>query len=175
MARQIQSRLNPSLSTANTSEEGGKEHKIGVISDTHGLVRPEALEAFQGVELIIHAGDIGGQKVLKAFEASAPVLAVRGNNDLEAWARKLPKKRFVEIGESRIAVVHILRILELDLMGVDCVISGHSHRASAKRKDGVLYLNPGSAGPRRFGQMATAAVLWVQERALDVKIIHLLK
>jgi putative phosphoesterase len=150
-------------------------HRIGIISDTHGLVRPETLEILRGSELIIHAGDIGGQKVLDAFKAIAPVVAVRGNNDRGEWARKLPKTEIVEIDEARILVVHILRVLDLDLTGTDCVISGHTHRASAKKKDGVLYLNPGSAGPRRFGQPATVALLQVQGRAVDAEIIHLLK
>jgi putative phosphoesterase len=147
--------------------------RIGVVSDTHGLVRPEALEVLQGSELIIHAGDIGGPKVLDAFKSVAPVVAVRGNNDRGEWTRKLPKMELVEIDEARILVVHILRILDLDLTGIDCVISGHTHRASAKKKDGVLYLNPGSAGPRRFGQPATVALLQVQGRALDAEIIRL--
>jgi putative phosphoesterase len=148
-------------------------HRIGVVSDTHALVRPEALEILRGSEMIIHAGDIGGPKVLHAFRAIAPVVAVQGNNDRGKWARRLPKMEIVEIGEARIAVVHILRVLDLDLSGIDCVISGHTHRASAKKKDGVLYLNPGSAGPRRFGQPATIALLRVQGRALDAEIVLL--
>lgn len=148
-------------------------HRIGVISDTHGLVRPEAQEVLQGSEQIIHAGDIGGPKVLNAFRAVAPVVAVRGNNDRGEWARKLPKMEIVEVDEARILVVHILRVLDLDLTEIDCVISGHTHRASARKKGGVLYLNPGSAGPRRFGQPATVALLRVQGRALDAEIILL--
>jgi putative phosphoesterase len=148
-------------------------HRIGVISDTHGLVRPEALEILRGTEMTIHAGDIGGPKVLHAFRAIAPVVAVQGNNDRGKWARRLPKMGIVEIDEARIAVVHILRVLDLDLTDIDCVISGHTHRASAKKKDGVLYLNPGSAGPRRFGQPATIALLRVQGRAMDAEIILL--
>ena len=106
--------------------------------------------------------------MLDAFRAIAPVVAVRGNNDRGEWARRLSKMEIVEIDEVRIAVVHILRVLDLDLTGIDCVISGHTHRASAKKKDGVLYLNPGSAGPRRFGQPATVALLRVQGRALEL-------
>lgn len=170
----IQSRLSPSLGTASIFEEGSTdEHLIGVISDTHGLVRPEALEVLQGSELIIHAGDIGGPKVLDAFMAIAPIVAVRGNNDRGEWARKLSKVEIIKIDEARIAAVHILRILDLDLSGIDCVISGHSHRASVKKRGGVLYLNPGTAGPRRFGQPATLAMLRVQGRALDAEIILL--
>lgn len=148
-------------------------HTIGVISDTHGLVRPEALDLFNGVEMIIHAGDIGGPKILEALEAVAPVVAVRGNNDRGEWARRLPKLEIVEFEDMRIAVVHILRDLNLDTLDLNCVISGHSHRASAQKKDGVLYLNPGSAGPRRFRQPATVAILRVQRCDLDAEIIRL--
>ncbi len=175
MAKQIQSTLGPTPGTASTSEEGSMEgHRIGVISDTHGLVRPEAMEILQGSEMIIHAGDIGGPKILQALREIAPVVAVRGNNDRGERARRLSKVEIVEIDEARIAVVHILRVLDMDLTGIDCVISGHTHRASAKKKDGVLYLNPGSAGPRRFGQPATVALLRVQGRALDAEIIKLI-
>ncbi len=146
---------------------------IGVISDTHGLVRPEALAILKGSKMIIHAGDIGGPKVLEAFEAVAPVVAVRGNNDREEWARKLPKVKVIEFDDVRIAVVHILRDLNLNASDLDCVISGHSHRASAKRRNGVLYLNPGAAGPRRFRQPVTIALLRVQEKALDAEVITL--
>lgn len=176
MAKQFQSRLSHLPGTASVTEDGiGEVHRIGIISDTHGMVRPEALDALLGSETIIHAGDIGGQKVLDALEAIAPVVAVRGNNDLGVWARRLLKEEIVEIDEARIAVVHILRVLDMDLSGIDCVISGHTHRASAKKKDGVLYLNPGSAGPRKFGQPATVALLRVRGRALDAEIIHLIK
>ncbi len=175
MAKQIQSRLSPTPGTASTSEDGCMgEHLIGVISDTHGLVRPEAMEILRGSEMIIHAGDIGGPKVLQALRTIAPVVAVRGNNDRGEWARRLSKAEIVEIDEVRIAVVHILRVLDMDLTGIGCVISGHSHRASVKKKEGVLYLNPGSAGPRKFGQPATVALLRVQGRALDAEIIKLI-
>ncbi len=157
-----------------SEERSTEEHLIGVISDTHDLVRPEALEVLQGSEMIIHAGDIGGPGVLQSLRTIAPVVAMRGNNDRGEWARRLPKTEIVEIDEARIAVVHILRVLDMDLTGLDCVISGHTHRASAKKIGGVLYLNPGSAGPRRFGQSATVALLRVQGRALDAEIIKLI-
>ncbi len=176
MIEQIQSRLSDSSGIGGISGGGrAKEHRIGVISDTHGMVRPEALKNLLGSELIIHAGDIGGQKVLDAFSAIAPVLAVRGNNDQGEWARRLPKTETVKIDEVFFAVVHILRVLELDLSGIGCVISGHSHRASAKRKGDVLYLNPGTAGPRRFGRPATLARLWVQGEIIDAEIVDLSK
>jgi putative phosphoesterase len=127
-------------------------HFIGVISDTHGLVRPEAVAALGGVELIIHAGDIGSPEVMVALERVAPVRAIRGNNDRDAWARRWPETDLVPIGAVSIYVLHNLAELDLDprAAGIEVVISGHSHRPKAERRDGLLYLNPGSAGPRRF-------------------------
>ncbi len=153
----------------NTGSE--EEHLIGIISDTHGLIRREALERLEGTEMIIHAGDIGSPEVLDVLKVVAPVVAVRGNNDRGEWARRLPKVKVVEIDDSRIAVVHILR--DLDTAGLDCIISGHSHRASAKRKNRMLYLNPGTAGPRRFGQPATIALLRIHGRELNAELIKL--
>ncbi len=150
-----------------------EEHLIGVISDTHGLIRREALERLEGSEMIIHAGDIGGPEVLEVFKVVAPVVAVSGNNDHGSWARRLPKVKVVEFEGSRIAVVHILRDLKLDVTSLDCIISGHSHRASVKRWNGVLYLNPGTAGPRRFGQPATIALLRIQGHELNAELIKL--
>ncbi len=150
-----------------------EEHLIGVISDTHGLIRREALELLEGSEMIIHAGDIGGPEVLEVLKVVAPVVAVSGNNDRGEWARRLPKVRIVEVDGSRIAVVHILRDLKLDAIGLNCIISGHSHRASAKRKNRVLYLNPGTAGPGRFGQPATIALLRIVGHELNAELIKL--
>jgi hypothetical protein len=125
---------------------------LGVISDTHGLVRPEALAALAGVAQIFHAGDIGGRPVLDALAAIAPVTAVRGNNDRDPWGRTLPETVLVEVAGASIYMLHDLNQLDLDprAAGVDIVISGHSHRPAQHREHGVLYLNPGSAGPRRF-------------------------
>jgi putative phosphoesterase len=127
-------------------------HLVGVISDTHGLVRPEAIAALTGVELIIHAGDIGSPEVMVALERVAQVRAIRGNNDRDAWARRWPETDLVPIGAVSIYVLHNLAELDLDprAAGIQVVISGHSHRPKAERRDGLLYLNPGSAGPRRF-------------------------
>lgn len=123
--------------------------KIGVISDTHGVVRPEALAALAGVDHIVHAGDIGGPDVLAALAAIAPVTAVRGNNDRDS---PLPDTELIELGGRHIYVLHDLHELDLDprAAGIDVVIAGHSHKPMREVKDGVLYLNPGSAGPRRF-------------------------
>ncbi len=151
------------------------DHLIGVISDTHGLLRPQAVAALQGVELIIHAGDIGGPEILAALEAIAPVQAVKGNMDKGGWARRLPQTRVVEVGGRHLYVLH--NLYELDLTpaaaGLTAVIFGHSHRPHSERKDGVLYLNPGSAGPRRFALPVTLAVLRVIDQALEAEFIDL--
>ncbi len=149
--------------------------QIGVISDTHGLVRPQALAALQNSELIIHAGDIGKPEVLTELEKIAPVVAVRGNNDRSAWAVDLPEKRFVSVGEVNFYLLHILP--ELDLNPVEqrirAVISGHSHKPAIFNKEGVLYLNPGSAGPRRFKLPVSVALLFVNGTALEAQLIEL--
>jgi hypothetical protein len=125
---------------------------VGVISDTHGLLRPEAIEALRGSELIVHAGDIGSPEVLRGLEALAPVIAVRGNNDHGPWAQTLPVTEVFECGGAALYVIHDVKELALDLRetGVSVVISGHSHRPVSEKRDGVLFFNPGSAGPRRF-------------------------
>lgn len=125
---------------------------IGVISDTHGLLRPEALLALRGSKHIIHAGDVGAPEILDQLAAIAPVTAIRGNIDKAAWARRLPETEAVEIGGVLIYVLHDLKQLDLKpgAAGFQVVISGHSHVPKQETRDGVLYFNPGSAGPRRF-------------------------
>jgi uncharacterized protein len=127
-------------------------HTVGVISDTHGLLRPEAVAALAGVERIVHAGDIGDRAVLEALGRLAPVTAVRGNNDRGAWARDIPETEVLEIGGATLYVLHDLHELDLDprAAGYAAVIAGHSHQPRQEERDGVLYFNPGSAGPRRF-------------------------
>jgi putative phosphoesterase len=129
-----------------------RRHALGVISDTHGLLRPEALEALRGSELIVHAGDVGSPDVLSGLEAIAPVVAVRGNNDRGPWAERLPAFETLELGGVSFYVLHDLDELDLDLRaaGFAAVIAGHSHQPRAEERDGVLFFNPGSAGPRRF-------------------------
>ncbi len=153
------------------------EHLIGVISDTHGLLRPEAAAALGGVELIIHAGDIGNPKVLEALAQIAPVHAVRGNTDRGAWAADLPHTRVVEVGSILIYVLHELFTLDLDpaAAGFAAVIFGHSHSPLMERKNGVLYLNPGSAGLKRFTLPVTLALVQVQGRDLNPKFLKLIK
>jgi uncharacterized protein len=125
---------------------------IGVISDTHGLLREEALEALRGSELIIHGGDIGGQEILGSLERLAPVVAVRGNTDREPWSASLPETAVVEAHGALIYVLHDVHALDLNPVaaGFRIVVSGHSHKPAQSELDGVVYLNPGSAGPRRF-------------------------
>ena len=125
---------------------------VGVISDTHGLLRPEAVDALRGVDAIVHAGDVGSPQVLERLGELAPVTAVRGNNDRGAWARRLPATAVLKAGGVLIYVLHDVGELDLDprAAGFAAVVSGHSHQSRREERDGVLYFNPGSAGPRRF-------------------------
>jgi hypothetical protein len=150
------------------------ERLVGVISDTHGLVRPEALDALRGVALIVHAGDIGGPEVLARLREIAPVTAVRGNNDHGPWATDLPDTSVVDVDGRRLYVLHDLKTLGLDPVaaGFHAVIAGHSHRPLVEERRGVLFLNPGSAGPRRFTLPIALARLRVGKR-LDAEIVHL--
>lgn len=125
---------------------------VGVISDTHGLLRAEAIEALRGVDHILHAGDVGAPEVLEALARIAPVTAIRGNVDIEPWARGLPETEAVELGGATIYMLHDLGQLDLkpEAAGIHVVVYGHSHQPKMEEKNGVLYFNPGSAGPRRF-------------------------
>ena len=150
-------------------------HTVGVISDTHGLLRPEAVAALQGVERIVHAGDIGSPDVLTALERIAPVAAVRGNNDRERWAAAIPETEVVQIGGVALYVLHDLHALDLDprAAGFAAVIAGHSHRPRLQEYDGVLYLNPGSAGPRRFTLPISLARLTVAGPRVRAELLTL--
>jgi putative phosphoesterase len=149
---------------------------IGVISDTHGMLRTQAWEALRGCELILHAGDVGAEDVLHELERIAPVVAVRGNVDVEVWARRLPLSEMSEFKSKSFYILH--RIADLDLKpsaaGVDAVIFGHSHRPSMEWRDGVLYFNPGSAGPRRFSLPVTVGKIEIVDGTLRPEIIPLL-
>ena len=132
--------------------DGGGKRTLGVISDTHGLVRPEVVAALRGCDLLIHAGDVGKADVLRKLRELGPLVAVRGNVDTGTWAEALPTTEVVEVDEQLVYVLHDLGRLDLDPVaaGFRVVISGHSHQPAVEERDGVLYLNPGSAGPRRF-------------------------
>jgi uncharacterized protein len=157
--------------------EGGRGASItvGVISDTHGVLRPEAVAALHASELIIHAGDVGDPGILERLRAIAPTCAVRGNVDTSAWARALPLTDLVHVGGLQLYVLHDLSQLDLDpkAAGFAAVISGHTHRPHAEIRDDVLYLNPGSAGPRRFTLPTAVATLRVAGGRLSHEIVEL--
>jgi len=152
----------------------GARRRVGVISDTHGLLRDEVREALRGVDLIIHAGDIGKQEILTALEKIAPVVAVRGNMDRAEWALEIPETEVVTIEETHVYVVHDAAKLDVEpsLAGFDAVISGHTHRPAVIRRRGVLFLNPGSAGPRRFNLPVTVAILHVHGKSLEADVVE---
>jgi putative phosphoesterase len=148
---------------------------IGIISDTHGLLRPEALTPFMGAERIVHAGDIGSPNVLEKLETVAPVVAVRGNNDKAPWAENLPETMSFTVRGHTIHVLHDLGQIDLSpkAAGVDVVISGHSHKPDIEERGGVLFINPGSAGPRRFRLPIAVAKLYVTDDAVRAEIVEL--
>jgi putative phosphoesterase len=148
---------------------------VGLIADTHGLVRPEALVALRGCDAIVHAGDVGSADVLTALEALAPLTAVRGNNDHGAWACDLPQTAALEIGGAWLYVLHDLQELDLDppAAGFAAVIAGHSHRPRLEHRRGTLYVNPGSAGPRRFALPVALAKLHISAGRVRGELIHL--
>jgi uncharacterized protein len=147
---------------------------IGVISDTHGLVRPQALEALAGVDMILHAGDIGNPTVLDNLREIAPVVAVRGNNDKGEWAESLANYEVVEVGTVSIYILHDLKELEIKPDGIfQVVVSGHSHKPAIEERRGVLYVNPGSAGPRRFSLPVSLAHLRVEGSTVNADLIKL--
>ncbi len=149
--------------------------RIGVISDTHGLIRPKALELFAGTDQIIHAGDVGDPGILDALRAIAPVTAVRGNVDLAEWASVLKGAELVQVGVVRIYVIHDLSKLNLvpGALGIRVVISGHSHRPDIRATGSVMYLNPGSAGPRRFNLPLSCALLEITGDQVQAKLLPL--
>jgi hypothetical protein len=152
------------------------QRRIGVISDTHGLLRPEALAALRGAELIIHAGDVGAPEVLERLHALAPVRAVRGNVDRGLWARDLPTTDALEIGEVGVYVLHDLGEFDLppDAARFKVIVSGHSHQPAIQECNGVLFVNPGSAGPRRFRLPVTIALLHIHGATAEAELVPLL-
>ena len=148
---------------------------VGVISDTHGRLRPEAVAALQGSDFIIHAGDIGDPDILSALEKIAPVTAVRGNVDIETWAQEIPTTHVLEAGGASIYVLHDLQRLDLKpaAAGFAAVVYGHSHISKQEVKHGVLYFNPGSAGPKRFHLMTSVGRLMVSDGKIKAEILDL--
>jgi uncharacterized protein len=149
--------------------------RIGLISDTHGLLRPEAISFLRGCDHIVHGGDIGHAGILAQLSALAPVTAVRGNNDAGVWAEGLAQIQFVQIGEIFIYALHDIAELDIDPKGagVHVVVCGHSHKPSVDRRDGVLYVNPGSAGPRRFRLPISVAELIVTGADVSARLVEL--
>jgi putative phosphoesterase len=149
--------------------------RIGIISDTQGLLRPEAQQALRGVQLIIHAGDVGATEILVRLKLIAPVFAVRGNVDTQPWAQELPLTTVVETSGFNFYVLHNLQDLDLkpQAAGLDAVISGHTHQAEQRQEAGVLFLNPGSAGPRRFQLPVTLALVEIAKKPWKVEIVRL--
>jgi putative phosphoesterase len=151
--------------------------RIGLISDTHGLLREQALRSLRGSELIVHAGDVGERKILEELRELAPVVAVRGNVDTADWARTLPLTAVADAGRVQIYVLHDLNALDLDpaAAGLQIVVSGHSHKFGRSERSGVLYINPGSAGPRRFQLPITVARLDLGKTPWGVEFVDLEK
>ncbi len=148
---------------------------VGVISDTHGLLRPEAVSALRGVDHILHGGDIGREGLIETLEAIAPVTAIRGNVDTAAWASDWPEARELVLADNRLHMRHDLKTLDFDPVarGFDVVISGHSHKPRIMTERGVLFLNPGAAGPRRFKLPVTLSLLTLGDAAPSARIIDL--
>ncbi|SFC77755.1 hypothetical protein SAMN05216577_110130 [Pseudomonas citronellolis] len=149
--------------------------RVGVIADTHNLLRSEALEALRGCQRLLHLGDIGKPAILDALRQLAPLDVVRGNNDTEAWAEAIPETLSLELGGLRLYLIHDLKQLAIDprAEGFDVVLAGHSHKPQQEVRDGVLYLNPGSAGPRRFKLPISLAILSIAGGQASVEMITL--
>ena len=149
--------------------------RVGIISDTHGLLRPEAERALDGVDAIVHAGDVGRLEVLEKLKQIAPVFAVRGNVDTDDWAKDLPLTRVVELGGVTFYVLHDLHELDLkpEAAGFDFVVSGHSHKPEESVRNGVRYVNPGSAGPKRFRLPVTLATVDLRKRPWKLEMVTL--
>ncbi|MFI5093403.1 MAG: metallophosphoesterase family protein [Candidatus Acidiferrales bacterium] len=152
-----------------------KRSLLGLISDTHGLLREEAVRALRGSDLILHAGDVGGPEILETLRTLAPVVAVRGNVDTGEWAQALPLTEVIQADSVTVYMIHILNDLNINpvVAGMHVVVSGHSHKAGQTEKDGVMYINPGSAGPKRFQLPVTVARLDLGKRPWRVEFVQL--
>ena len=149
--------------------------RIGVISDTHGLLRPQALAAMQGSDYIVHGGDIGDPAILEQLRAIAPLTVVRGNNDRAAWTSDIPDTAILDLGAVKLCAVHDIATLAIDpvVVGLKIIIYGHSHSPTATWRSGILYLNPGSAGPRRFKLPVSVAEVLVDGPSVTARVIEL--
>ncbi|MBU3056986.1 metallophosphoesterase family protein [Pseudomonas indica] len=149
--------------------------RIGLIADTHGLLRPEALERLRGCDHLIHAGDIGGSEILAQLESIAPLSVVRGNNDTGEWAENLPERLVIKFGRIAIYVLHDLKTLDIDPAAekIAVVVAGHSHKPALLERDGVLYVNPGSAGPRRFKLPISVGSLFIEGQDVHGELMTL--
>jgi uncharacterized protein len=149
--------------------------RVGLISDTHGLLRPQAADLLRGCNHIVHAGDVGNKSILEQLAALAPVTVVRGNNDTGEWADAVPESALIQIGSVFMYVLHDLALLDIDpkAAGVHIVVSGHSHKPRIEVRQDVLYVNPGSAGPRRFKLPITVAELVIVGEAISPRIVEL--
>ncbi len=149
--------------------------RVGLISDTHGLLRPQAAAFLRGSDVIVHAGDICDPSVLDALRAIAPIVAVRGNNDRGAWADTLRESELIEVGDIVLYAIHDVAAIDIDpeAAGVRVVVSGHSHKPSGEERGGVLFVNPGSAGPRRFSLPISIAELIVDGARVSVRFAEL--
>jgi putative phosphoesterase len=162
-----------SMPTETSSQQQPTGRLIGVIADTHGLLRPEALTALAGSSLILHAGDIGKPEVLQGLQAIAPTIAVRGNNDKGKWAEHISERETIEVDGVLIYLLHIIQDFDAEAARVQIVVSGHSHKPLIEEREGMLFLNPGSAGPRRFKLPVSVAHLSLNGAAVSAKIIEL--
>jgi len=149
--------------------------RLGIISDTHGLLRPQAVAFLQGCDRILHGGDIGNAEILARLSTLAPVTAVRGNNDKGAWAEAIPETEFFEFGGIHVYAIHDLSQLDIEpsAAGIRVVVSGHSHKPLIESRDGIFFINPGSAGPRRFKLPISVADIWIEGSTLSPRIVEL--
>jgi putative phosphoesterase len=149
--------------------------RVGLISDTHGLLRPQAVDFLHGSDLIVHGGDICDAAILTALAAIAPVIAVRGNNDRGEWAERLRESELFRIGDAFIYAIHDVAAIDIEprAAGVQVVVSGHSHRPSIRNDDGILYINPGSAGPRRFKLPISVGELTIDGASVAARTVEL--
>lgn len=150
--------------------------RVGLVSDTHGLLRPEARAFLVGCDYVVHGGDVGEPKILEELAAMAPLIAVRGNNDTGPWARHLRETELIRVGNVFVYVIHNIEDLDLDpgAAGVSVVVSGHSHQPLVETRDGILYVNPGSCGPRRFKLPISVGELVVSGSAVEARTIELI-